>query len=275
MIGKRFKYTPGPGIRGAVSLEKRLVLTLIMLTAAIWAVASTIRVDELVHTGGRDALVEIVSAAFTPDLGAGTIHLAAIAAFRTLMYAVAGMSVALLLGIPMGIIASGTLLQRPLARYSVIAATRGVLAAFRAVHEIVWAVLFVFAIGLSPVAGVLAIGIPYGGILGRIIADRITDAPERPLNALRASGASSFQVLLYGRLPFAAPDLISYLFYRLECAVRAAAVLSFVGLGGLGFRITIALDDLKYEEAWTSIYGLVILVTLIDLWSAQVRKRLL
>jgi phosphonate transport system permease protein len=191
------------------------------------------------------------------------------------MYAVAGMSIALVIGIPLGIVASGTLIRNRLARYPIVTVTRGFLAASRAVHEIVWAVLFVLALGLSPVAGVFAIGIPYGGILGRIIAERITDAPERPLEALYGSGASPFQILIYGRLPFAAPDLISYLFYRLECAIRAAAVLSFVGLGGLGFRITIALDDLRYDEAWTSIYALVILVAAIDVWSAQVRRRLL
>ncbi|MDA1258412.1 MAG: ABC transporter permease subunit [Chloroflexi bacterium] len=236
---------------------------------------ATVRPGEALHTGGLGALGEITSSAFTPDLSWDTIRLAAIAAFRTLMYAVAGMSIALLIGVPLGIAASGVLFRNPLARFGVVVAIRGFLAVLRSVHEIVWAVLFVFALGLSPVAGVLAIGIPYGGILGRIIAERITDAPERPLDALRATGASPFQVLMYGQLPIATPDLVSYLFYRLECAVRAAAVLSFVGLGGLGFRITIALDDLNYDEAWTSIYALVILVAGIDLWSAQVRRRLL
>ncbi|MBT4514298.1 MAG: ABC transporter permease, partial [Chloroflexi bacterium] len=215
MIAGGLARPPGRGIRRLASLEKRLVLTLIILVAVIWTAAATFRPGEFIHTGGLNALIEIGSSAFTPDLGGETLRLTTIAAFRTLMYAVAGMSIALLIGIPLGIVASGTLFQSRLTRYSIVLVTRGFLAAFRAVHEIVWAVLFVFALGLSPVAGVLAIGIPYGGILGRIIAERITDAPERPLDGLRVAGASSFQVLLYGRLPFAAPDLISYLFYRL------------------------------------------------------------
>lgn len=275
MIADGLLRSSGAGIRKLVLPERRMMLTLILIAAVVWAAATTVRPGEALHTGGLAALGEIVSSAFTPDLSLDTIGRTVVAAFRTLMYAVAGMSIALVLGIPLGIIASGVLIPNRPARFGVITLTRGFLAILRAVHEIVWAVLFVFALGLSPVVGVLAIGIPYGGILGRIIAERITDAPEQPRDALRSSGASPFQVLLYGRLPIAVPDLVSYLFYRLECAVRAAAVLSFVGLGGLGFRITIALDDLRYDQAWTPIYALVILVAAIDLWSAQVRRRLL
>lgn len=271
MIGDSLR----PSNRLTAIPERRVLLGVALLGIVIWSVVTTVDFGDLFHTGGLEALQEITSAALTPDLSADTLETTTVAAFRTFMYAVAGMSIALILGIPLGIVASGVLIQNRILKYTVVGFVRGFLGILRAVHEIVWAVLFVFALGLSPVAGVLAIGIPYGGILGRIIAERITDAPGRPLDALRSSGASPAQLLLYGQLPVAIPDLVSYLFYRLECAVRAAAVLSFVGLGGLGFRITIALDDLKYDEAWTHIYGLVVLITLIDVWSAQVRRRLL
>ncbi len=155
-----------------------------------------------------------------------------------------------------------------------MAGARAVLAALRAVHEIVWAILFVAAFGLSPAAGVLAIGVPYAGILGRILAERLQDAPSAPLDALRTSGASETEVLVYGRVPASAADVVSYAFYRLECAVRAAAVLSFVGLGGLGLRISTALDDLAFERMWTAVFALVLIVVGIDLWSALVRRRI-
>ena len=94
----------------------------------------------------------------------------------------------------------------------------------------------------TPVAGILALAIPYAGILGRIYSEILVDVPQQPLNALRASGASEFKVFLYGRLPMALPDMLSYTFYRLECAVRSAAILSFVGITGLGYQIRLSID---------------------------------
>ena len=110
------------------------------------------------------------------------------------------------------------------------------LAVIRSIHELVWAVIFVAAFGFSSLAAILAIAIPYGGILGRIYGERLADVPEEPLRALRASGASPLTVLIYGRIPMALPDLLSYTFYRFECAIRAAAIMSFVGIRGLGFE---------------------------------------
>lgn len=222
-----------------------------------------------------DALREISLAALQPDLSPGLLRTVVSDSWTTLSFAITGMTVAIVVGVPLGVLASGTLQRAGFPRLGLMAGARSVLALLRAVHEIIWAVLFVAAFGLSPAAGVLAIGVPYAGILGRILAERLQDAPAEPLNALRASGASESEVLLYGRTPSAAADVVSYTFYRLECAVRAAAVLSFVGLGGLGLRITTALDDLAFERMWTAVFALVILVIGIDMWSALVRRRLL
>lgn len=258
-----------PALPGA-----RMQLTLILLAAFVWSILATDSPAGLLHTGGLDALREIASAFFNPDLSVDLLRTIVSDAWTTLSFAITGMTVAVLIGVPLGVLASGTLQRGGIERIGLMAAARGVLAVLRAVHEIVWAILFVAAFGLSPAAGVLAIGIPYAGILGRILAERLQDAPVGPLEALRTTGASETEVLLYGRTPSAAADVVSYLFYRLECAVRAAAVLSFVGLGGLGLRITTALDDLAFERMWTAVFALVILVIGIDLWSALVRRRL-
>jgi phosphonate transport system permease protein len=151
---------------------------------------------------------------------------------------------------------------------------RALLGLLRAVHELVWAWLFVAAVGLSPAAAVLALALPYAGILGRILADMLRDVPAEPLVALRAAGANEAKVLLYGRLPAALPDMVSYALYRYECGLRSAAVLSFVGLGGLGFQIQLSLDDLRFAEVWTFVYALVLLVVVVELASAAVRSRL-
>ena len=152
--------------------------------------------------------------------------------------------------------------------------TRALLAVLRSIHELVWAWLFVVAIGLSPMAAILALAIPYGGILGRIYSDILNDGPQEPLQALRAAGASEWKVFLYGRLPMALPDMLSYTFYRFECAVRAAAVMSFVGIAGLGYQIQISLDDLKFDQVWTLLLFLTAIIVLVDLWSSLVRRRL-
>lgn len=103
----------------------------------------------------------------------------------------------------------------------------------------------------------------------------LNDVPQAPLRALRSAGASEWQVLIYGRLPMAFADALSYILYRFECAIRSAAIMSFVGLGGLGFQIQLSLQDLRYNEAWTFVFFLIGLVVLVDLWSSGLRRRVI
>ena len=97
-------------------------------------------------------------------------------------------------------------------------------------------------------AAIIALGLPYGGILGRVYADQLQDVPPEPLRALRTAGASPVRLLFYGYLPMALPDLLGYTFYRFECAVRAAAIMSFVGIQGLGYQIHLSLHDLLFDQ---------------------------
>ena len=93
-----------------------------------------------------------------------------------------------------------------------------------------------------PFAAIFALAIPYGGILGRIFADMLKDVPGEPIKALKSAGASRLQILVYGYLPLVWADFISYTMYRFECAIRSSAIMSFVGLGGLGFQIQLSLQ---------------------------------
>jgi phosphonate transport system permease protein len=212
---------------------------------------------------------------FPPELSPDFLTIALKASWQTVVYAVAGMTLAVIIGFPLGVVASGTVVAHssPI-RTTLIAGTRLFLGGLRAVHELVWAVLLVAAIGLSPMAGIIALAIPYGGILGRIYAELLQDVPSEPLRALRASGASPLRVLLYGYIPMAMPDLLSYTFYRFECAIRAAAILSFVGIQGLGYQIQLSLHDLLFSQVWTLLLFLVALIVAVDLWSSRVRRSL-
>ncbi len=263
---------PSPGRPRAI--ESRRAITLILIGAFALSLIGVDWTEGVFRPRGLGAVGETLGALFRPDLSPDLLRTAAAAAWQTLVYAVAGLTVALLIGIPLGVIASGTIARSRVSAVTQIGATRAVLAFFRAIHELVWALLLVAAIGLSPMAAVLALGIPYGGILGRIYSELLQDVPQAPLDALRRSGASEWRVFLFGRLPMALPDMLSYTFYRLECGIRSAAVLGWVGLGGLGFQVQIALEDLAYSRVWTFLWVLVGMVVLVDLWSSQVRRRI-
>jgi phosphonate transport system permease protein len=246
----------------------------VLAGALVWSVASIDWGGGIVHTGGAGALKDFVLALFPPELSPGFLRTALIAGWQTVAYAVASITLAVIIGLPLGVIASGTLAQSSRSRIATVAGVRFLLAAMRSVHELVWAVLFVTAFGLSSLTVILAIAIPYAGILGRIYSDLFNDVPEEPLRALSSAGASPMRVFLYGRLPIRLGDLLSYSFYRFECAIRAAAIMSFVGIRGLGYEIQLSLNDLLFSEVWTLLLFLVALVLLVDYWSTRVRRSL-
>lgn len=254
--------------------HKRNVLTVLLLLVFIWSLFSVSWGPELFHSGGFVTLVQMLEGIIRPDLTSEILSLAVTSTWRTLAYAVAGMSLALLIGLLFGVLASGVLASKKFSRSLTMSIFRGVLGFMRAIHELVWAWLFVAAWGLSPYAAIFAIALPYGGILGRIFADMLNDVPKQPIRALQAAGASRWQVLFYGYIPLSIADLLSYVFYRFECAIRSSAIMSFIGLGGLGYQIQLSLNDLKYDEVWTFMYFLIGLVIIVDVWSQLLRKRL-
>jgi phosphonate transport system permease protein len=249
----------------------RSLLTALLVAAFL---TSVVAVDVEGASGGGAAARELLRALVQPDLSPAFLGTVAQATVLTAAYAVAGMSVALVIGVPGALLASGVLVRRRTSRAVTMVATRAVLATMRAVHELVWALLLLTVLGLHPLSGVLAIAIPYGATMARVLGDRLLDVPTAPLDALAATGAMPWQLLLYGRLPLAGADLVGYLFYRLECAVRAAAVLSFIGLGGIGLRIEVALADLRFDQVGTLLLALLLLVVGVDATARAARSRL-
>ena len=243
-----------------------------LLVAAF--VASFVAVEADGASGGAAAARDLLLAVLRPDLSPAFLATVAQGTVLTAAYAVAGMSVAVVIGLPGALLASGVLARRRVSRAASVVGARGVFATLRAIHELIWALLLLSILGLNPLSGILAIGIPYGAPMARVLGDRLLDVPQAPLDALRAAGATPLQVLVYGRLPLAGADLAGYLFYRLECAVRAAAVLSFIGLGGIGLRIEVALADLRFDQVGTLLLALLLLVVGVDAAARYVRARL-
>lgn len=255
-------------------LHKRKILTVILIVIFAWSLFAVHWDKGVMHANGIGMAWEIFAAMFTPDLSMEIILLAIESSWITLAYATAGMSLALIFAFFFGILASGVLAPGKHTKNFIKGIFRGVLGFMRAIHELVWAWLFVASFGLSPYAAIFALAIPYGGILGRIFADMINDVPEEPIQALKAAGASKFQCLIFGYLPSVKNNILSYTMYRYECSVRSSAIMSFVGLGGLGYQIQLSLNDLQYDEVWTFMYVLIILVVLIDVWSNMLRRRM-
>ncbi|MCM3764600.1 ABC transporter permease [Neobacillus niacini] len=262
-------------LTSSIKLHRRFLLSLLLAAVFVWSLFSIKwESKELVHAGGIPTLLQIFEGLVHPDLSTDILLAGLQAAWITLAYAVAGISLAIIYAFIVGVLASGTLTSSRISRLVSKIFFRGILGFTRSIHELVWAWLFVAAMGFSPYAAIFALAIPYGGILGRIFADMLNDAPASPIDALKSSGASRLQTLIYGYLPLVWADLISYTMYRFECAIRSSAIMSFVGLGGLGYQIQLALADLKYDQVWTYVYFLIGLVVFVDGWSHLVRRGL-
>ena len=222
-----------------------------------------------------------------PDTARPLLAEALLSAWRTVVFAVAACSLSVVAGLLLGFLGSrawwrsdpfragtsGRHLARCLAPM-LYGATRVVIALMRSVHELMWAVLFLAALGLSNLSAVIAIALPYAGTLAKVFSELIDEAPREAADALRAAGASPLQVFLIGLLPRAVPDVTAYALYRFECGLRSSAVLGFFGYATLGYDIAASFENLYYGEVWTYLYVLLALVLAVDRWSHAVRRML-
>jgi len=200
--------------------------------------------------------------------------------WRTIAIATAGVSLALLLAVPLALLATAALSVSSLggrmapAAFALRQGARASMVALRTVPELVWALVFVRIVGLGPSAGVLAIALTYGGMLGKVFAEILESCDAQPARALLANGSGRLQAFFYGLLPPAAAELTSYAVYRWECAIRSTVVLGFVGAGGLGQEIDSSLKMLAGGDVSTMLLVFVALVALADMLSAWLRKAL-
>ncbi len=153
-------------------------------------------------------------------------------------------------------------------------ATRLLLNGLRSVPELVWAVLLLIAAGLGPMAGTLALALHTTGVLGRLFAESIENAPGGPAFALRLRGVGALQTACYATLPQIAPQLLSYTLYRWENNIRAATVLGVVGAGGLGQMLSYHMALFQMPETSSVLVAMLVLVGLVDALSWAARRAL-
>jgi phosphonate transport system permease protein len=234
---------------------------------------------------GQNSLWKFITGMFPPDLSVSFLSLMLRPILETIQISLWGTLIAVLIGFPLGLLGTNTLVVRGIlneaelegasvrraVRYSLYLVARGLLSLFRSIPEFVWAFMFVRAVGLGPFPGVLAIGVAYGGMLGKVYSEIFEAVNYRPLEALQSVGASKLQIFLYGWFPQALPNFVSYTLYRWECAVRASAILGLVGAGGLGQQIEISMRMFNFNEVLTILIILFLMVAAVDYVSAKVR----
>ena len=244
-------------------------------------VVAEFRPAELLAPGNLAVMGNFVAQFFPPAIGAEFLGLVLRATLETIAMATAGIALAMLLAAPLGLVLSHSLSVSRIgpgpgrARGEALrAAARALLLALRGIPEIVWALLLVRAFGLGPAAGVFAIGVTYGGMLGKVYSEILESGDTRPARALLESGSGRLLAFFYGMLPGAAQELVSYTVYRWECAVRASVVMGFVGAGGLGQLMDQSMKMLNGGEVSTLLMVFLLLVLLADAISIFLRRLL-
>jgi phosphonate transport system permease protein len=192
-------------------------------------------------------------------------------AWETLAMSVLGTLLAALMGMLLAIPGSQ---NRAEARAWVRTPVQWLLNVLRAIPELVWASLLLISAGLGPFAGTLALALHTAGVLGRLYAEALENAPAGPAMALRAQGVGSGRVFFYATLPTILPQVMSYTLYRWENNIRAAAVLGVVGAGGLGQLLAFHLGLFQMQKTATVLLGMIGMVACVDALSQQLRKRL-
>jgi phosphonate transport system permease protein len=214
-----------------------------------------------------------------PSTDTDFLRLLLTATLQTLAMATAGMALAFLIAVPLALCATRSLSISAIGPATgrwrgrvVRQAVRTLMVALRAIPEVVWALMFVRALGLGPAAGVLALAITYGGMLAKVYAEILESTDARPARALLQAGSGRIATLCFGLLPLAAQELVSYTVYRWECAVRAAVVMGFVGAGGLGQLMDQSLKMLSGGEVSSIALVFLSLVILADEISRALRR---
>jgi phosphonate transport system permease protein len=188
----------------------------------------------------------------------------------TIQIALWGTFLAVILAVPMGLAAA-----RNIAPIWVVTPVRWVMNLLRSVPDLVMALLFIVAVGLGPLAGVLAITLNTTGVLAKLFSEAVESIDKGPVEGVRATGASGLHEIVWGVVPQVAPLWTSFALYRFESNSRSATVLGLIGAGGIGQVLFDSMNAFDYNSVSTIVIIVVVAVTLIDMLSQAMRKRLL
>ncbi|WP_296219840.1 phosphonate ABC transporter, permease protein PhnE [Pseudomonas sp. UBA2684] len=203
---------------------------------------------------------------FPPDFSNWELYLKEM--IVTVQIALWGTVLAIVCAIPLGILCSANIVP-----WWVYQPVRRVMDACRSINEMVFAMLFVVAVGLGPFAGVLALFIGTTGVLAKLFAEAVEAIDPGPVEGVRATGASAMQEVIFGVIPQVLPLWISYSLYRFESNVRSATVVGMVGAGGVGVILWEAIRGFQFAQTCALLIVIILVVSLIDILSQRLRKQ--
>ena len=254
-----------------------LVAAVVVLWPLLWL--AEFKPWQLFASGNLQVMGSFLAGFLPPSTAPDFLALLWKATLETLAIATAGIALAFVVAVPLAVVATRSLAVSRIgpgpgrgAGAALRTATRGVLTVLRAIPEVVWALVFVRALGLGPGAGVLALAVTYGGMLGKVYTEILESGDTRSARALLEAGSPRLGALFYALVPSTAQELASYTVYRWECAVRASVVMGFVGAGGLGQLMDQSMKMLNGGEASTILLTFLALVIVADALSAVIRR---
>ncbi|WP_241898201.1 MULTISPECIES: phosphonate ABC transporter, permease protein PhnE [unclassified Leucobacter] len=243
---------------------------ILILVALHWiAFESTdFRLDSLVS--GAQGMGRFIAEAFPPDLSPEVLSDGAQGVLQTLWVGLLGTTVSVPFALLLAVFGARTTAPNAF----VYQVARAILSFFRAVPDIVFALIFVTAVGLGPFAGVLALICHNTGVMGKLWSEAMEEVDPGPEQALGTAGANRFQVVANATIPTVLPQLAGLLLYRFDVNVRSSLVLGLVGAGGIGLLINKSIKTFQFDQMLTYLIMVLILIVVVDLASAWIRKRL-
>lgn len=273
--------TEHPGIGGAIPrVSWKSSLTVLIILGLTGYSAYGVGFDLVALFSNAGPVERFVSEMFPPDLSAATLGATGTGILETFQMSFLGALIGAVAAFPLSALgtreapATGASTAELVLKSIPYHLSRFVLNVFRSVPDILWALVFVVALGLGPFPGTLALAVHSAGVLGKLYSETLEAVPSRPVEALRATGAGGFQSFLFGRLPQAFSSFTSLTLYQWECNIRSATILGFVGAGGIGQQILISMNLFDYPKVATLVGATIIVVLAVDRFSASVRRRL-
>jgi phosphonate transport system permease protein len=255
------------GWGGAVTIAVRCVLVLLGIAVAIQAlIVVEARPQDLIT--GIGGMADLIRRAMPPDFS--RLPSTFWPTLQTVDIALFGTMVGIIIALPLALLAAANMTPSRYAYY----ASRAIIGLTRAVPDLVWALLFVTAVGLGPFPGGLALGVHSVGMLGRLFAETIEHMDMAPIHALELTGARRVQVFCHGIVPTILPALLGISLYRLDENIRSSLVLGFVGAGGIGFQLLTAMNLFQYQEVSLLLIIIFVIVLTAERLSAALRERL-
>jgi len=257
----------GRWIPAPIRRFRRLILLAVILLAIGWSFRGTeIGIASLVE--GRDGALRMIEGLFPPDVSSELLQSVGTAVIETLQISIAGLTFGAIGGLALAVLIAGNV-QAP--RW-LSSAARSFATLMRSVPELLWALLFVSTVGLGPAAGVYAISLHAAGMIAKLGSEQLEAVDPAPVEAVRLTGASRPATTVLAIIPQARNNLASLLLYQWECNIRSSAVIGFVGAGGIGQALGVALHLFRYQELATLLLALLMLVFTVDRISRTLRR---